>query len=137
MDTVVALPERPEPLPHLTEDEAAIWREVVVTKPADWFMRDSQPLLAAYCQAVVMHRDLAGLWHLAIASSKSADVAERLSGMASLKDLNGMVAKSANLAAALATKLRLTQQSRYTPQAANTASKKSGPLRPWETAKTG
>jgi hypothetical protein len=31
----------------------------------------------------------------------------------------------------LATKLRLTQQSRYTPQAAATANKNAGTARPW------
>jgi hypothetical protein len=127
MDTVVGLPERPEPLPHLTDDEAAIWREVVATKPADWFMRDSQPVLGSYCQAVVMHRALMKRWH-------DLPVDAEVKAFKSLVDL---INKTANLAAQLAGKLRLTQQSRYTPQAANTASKKSGPVRPWETAKTG
>jgi phage terminase small subunit len=137
METVVALPERPEAPSHLTDDEAQLWREVVATKPADWFGRDSQPLLAAYCQAVVMHRQLSAMWHAAIERSKGDELNERLAALASIKDLNGMLTKTAGSVAALATKLRLTQQSRYTPQAANTASKKAAPLRPWETAKAG
>jgi hypothetical protein len=138
METVVALPERPEAPSHLVEDEAQLWREVVATKPADWFARDSQPLLAAYCQAVVMHRTLMLMWHGTIDALKNPDDAKKqVSALMSVKDLQGMVTKTAGSVAALATKLRLTQQSRYTPQAASTASKKSGPLRPWETSKAG
>src|ERR1043165_4967430 len=99
MDNVVGLPERPEPLSHLTDDEASIWREVVATKPADWFMRDSQPVLAAYCQAVVMHRCLMDMWHTSVEATKSQDGAEKLAAVCSLKDLSSMVTKAANLVA--------------------------------------
>lgn len=122
--SVGALPERPDPPSHLTDDEAAVWRDVVATKPADWFMRDSQPVLCAYCQAVVMHRVLSKQWY------DTKNVPD--------KDLVGMVSKTANLIAQLATKLRLTQQSRYTTGSAATANKRGGgPLRPWETGKAG
>ena len=118
---VVGLPERPDPLPSMTEDEAAVWREVVATKPAEWFMRDTQPVLAAYCQAVVMHRQLMDRWH-------RLDGAEEVREIKTLVDI---INKTANLAAQLATKLRLTQQSRYTPQSANTASKKADGRKLW------
>jgi phage terminase small subunit len=127
METVVALPERPEAPQYLTADEAALWREVVATKPADWFGRDTQPILAAYCQAVAMHRALVKRWH-------EMDVAAPVKD---IRDLVGLINKTSGSVSALATKLRLTQQSRYTPQAASTASKKSGPIRPWETSKAG
>ena len=125
--TVISLPDRPEPPQNFTEDEALLWRDVVATKPADWFMRDSQPMLAAYCQAVVMHRELMRRWHALDVAAEIKDV----------RDLVTLINKTASSASSLATKLRLTQQSRYTPQAASTASKKASPLRPWETARTG
>jgi hypothetical protein len=120
---VTGLPERPEPLPHLTEEEAAEWRAIVSTKPADWFMRDSQPVLAAYCQAICMNRDLVEMWNNEKGKLESAIL---------LKDLISSVTKTSNLVAQLATKLRLTQQSRYTAQSAATANKRAANARPWE-----
>lgn len=125
--SVAGLPEKPEPPNYLSALEADIWRDTVATKPADWFMRDSQPILAQYCKAVVLHRDLsAKLERIDIESAEPKD----------LEKLVSMVCKVAALASNLATKLRLTQQSRYTPQAAATANKRVQNARPWETAKS-
>jgi hypothetical protein len=53
-----------------------------------------------------------------------------------LDRLTKMRDRETKAAADKATKLRLTNQSRYTPQAAGTASKNNGAanLKPWETA---
>ena len=48
-----------------------------------------------------------------------------------LKALLDMRDKESKRLTSVATKLRLTQQSRYTPQAASTADKKAGSARPW------
>jgi hypothetical protein len=125
--SVVGLPERPEPLSHLTAEEAEEWRNIVATKPADWFMRDAQPVLAAYCQAIVMHRELMGIWR----ARQALDAPEKLLG---LKDLVSMVNKTANLVAQLATKLRLTPQSRYNPRSASTANSKPDGRKLWQKA---
>lgn len=74
-----------------------------------------------------MHRVLVNKWHTIDETIPAKE----------MKVIVELVNKTATLIAGLATKLRLTNQSRYTPQAANTASKKSTPLRPWETAKAG
>jgi len=124
---VVGLPERPEPPSFLSEPESAIWRDVVATKPADWFLRDSQPILAQYCKAIVLHRSLS-------ANLDKIDVS--IAEPKEIEKLVSMVCKVSTLASNLATKLRLTQQSRYTPQSASTAAKKNGPVKPWETAKS-
>lgn len=126
---VAALPERPDPPVYLSDLEAEVWRDTVATKPADWFMRDSQPVLTAYCKAVVLHRSLsAKLDALDIVLTEPKD----------LEKLVSMVCKVAALASNLATKLRLTQQSRYTPQAAATANKRNGgPVKPWESGRAG
>jgi hypothetical protein len=116
-----ALPERPEPPEYLSADEQTLWREVVATKPADWFMRDTQPLLVAYCQCALMHRSLIKRWH-------DADPGAEVNGA-----LVKLINETSNRMSMLAVKLRLTNQSRFTPGAAATASKKVSNLRPWET----
>ena len=61
-ENVVALPgceaalkpgELAEPPKGLSEDERAVWRSVIASKPADWFTPDVYPLLADYCTACV------------------------------------------------------------------------------------
>jgi hypothetical protein len=116
-----ALPERPEPPEYLSADEQILWREVVATKPADWFMRDTQPLLVAYCQCTMMHRDLIRRWH-ALSSDAPVDAA-----------LVKLINETSNRMSSLAVKMRLTNQSRFTPGAASTATRKVAALRPWET----
>ena len=113
---------RLEPPETLTEAQARVWREVVATKPVEWFKADSAPVLEAYCQSVENYRRTA----TALDQTDSCD-------LQTYRVLSELVIKQANLVAALATKLRLTPQSRYTPQAAATADRKSGDVRkPWE-----
>ena len=50
-----------------------------------------------------------------------------------MKGFLDMRDKEAKRATSIATKLRLTQQSRYTPQAAATADRKVSGARPWQT----
>lgn len=123
---VAALPERPDPPQHLTQEEAALWREVVAPKPADWFMRDTQPILEAYCHASVMHRALCKRWR------DTSDLAE----VKDIATLVKLINETSNRMSMLAVKLRLTNQSRFTPGAASTASRKVQSIRPWETAKS-
>lgn len=124
---VASLPERPAAPDFLSEPESCVWQETVATKPAEWFQRDSHPMLAQYCKAVVLHRSLSEkLDRIDIAEAEPKD----------LEKLVSMVCKVSSLSAALATKMRLSQQSRYTPDKAATANRKNGgPVKPWETAK--
>jgi hypothetical protein len=122
--TVSGLPERPEPPEYLSERESALWREVVATKPADWFLRDSQPILAQYCKNVILHRDISE--RLDKIDIQTADPKE-------LEKIIGMACKVSALCVSLAVKMRLTQQSRYTSDRAATQQKKhSAPSKPWE-----
>lgn len=57
---VVAL-RRPEPPEELTEEQAEEWRAIVNRLPADWFPRETHPLLAAYCRHVIAARRVAQL----------------------------------------------------------------------------
>lgn len=105
----------------LSEAEGSIWRDVVDSKPADWFQPDSAPLLKEYCRAVVMCDLLAGKVAEALAEGKEpTQVLMKMRDMESKRMLM------------LGTKMRLTQQSRYTPMASATANKKAGAARPWQ-----
>jgi hypothetical protein len=53
-----ALPQRPEPPDHLSEEEAAVWRAVVGRMPATWFTAEMLPLLENHCCHVCLAKDL-------------------------------------------------------------------------------
>ena len=122
-----SLPQRMEPPQDFTQAQADIWRGIVAGKPVDWFAADNAPLLAEYVRAVDMGNRLA------------LEIEATLAGTAdhSLKDLLRMRDAEAKRATSIATKLRLTQQSRYTPQAAATADRKAGNGgNPWQFGKS-
>ena len=102
--------------------ERALWEAVVSTKPAEWFADDSAPLLKEYVRAAVMCDALDLQVKAATAGGEMGEV----------KALLDMRDKESKRVLSIATKLRLTQQSRYTPQAAATADKKAGGARPWQ-----
>lgn len=116
------LPERLAPPDDLTPDQAARWRAVVDSKPVEWFGPDSAPLLKEYVRAEAMCDLLAVQIEAAMAGGEPGEI----------KALLDMRDKESKRLTSLATKLRMTQQSRYTPQAAATANKKAGNARPWQ-----
>ena len=117
----VSIPVRPNPPDDLTEYAQRIWRDVVNTKPPEWFESDSFPLLRNYCIAA----DEANRCH-----RKMIEITPLSEGY---KEVHDLWAKSTKMIAELAVKMRLTQQSRYTPKAAATANKKvKGSSKPWE-----
>lgn len=130
LSVITHLPgQRTEPPPGFPADATEVWRSVVASKPHDWFGADSVYLLEAYCHAVVSHR-LISIGVAAFDQSKMASP----DGINLYDQLTRMQERQARVMAAIATKLRLTQQSRYTPQAAATAAKKvgGGSTRPWD-----
>lgn len=112
----ISVAQRVQPPETLTARQAQLWREIVATKPAEWFAADTTPLLAAYVKAIDSHERLSREFEMA---SLDADQMTRT------KALCEMLTKTANLVASLATKMRMTQQSRYTPQSAGTADRKT------------
>jgi hypothetical protein len=100
--------------------EASLWREVVATKPVEWFQADSAPLLVEYCRAKAMCDRLSLMLETATDD---------------LKSLLDMRDKESRRLATLACKLRLTQQSRYTPQSAATATKPASAASVWQFGK--
>ena len=117
----VSIPVRPDAPEDLTPYQREIWAAITATKPPEWFEADTYPLLRAYCVAAQRHRDISQ----ELDGMKVSDpLAKELMRM---EDLYAKQLKSVGVA------MRLTQQSRYTPQAAATANKKaSNGKRPWE-----
>jgi hypothetical protein len=53
--------QRPEPPAELSEEQAAEWQAMVNRLSADWFPRETWPLLVQYCRHVVSARRVAQL----------------------------------------------------------------------------
>lgn len=108
----------------LSEAEAALWTGVVESKPTDWFGADSLPVLREYVRAAVMCDTLA----VVVADAIRRGDPDEIKGVLDMRD------KESRRAVSLATKLRLTPQSKYGPRAADTADRKAGGKRPWQSA---
>jgi len=120
---------RPDPPSELTDLQAEIWRETTSSEPADFFNTATlRGLLADYCR----HRDAAQKVSEVINVFqsewlKNSEGAKRYHELLKMRDLE------TRAAAGIATKLRLTNQSRYTPMAAATASRNVAKgQKPWE-----
>src|SRR5688572_6717608 len=120
---------RPEPPSELTAEQGEEWRAIVSRMPANWFTRETHPLLADLCRHIVRSRVIAVKidefdpeWLVTDAGAKTYD---RLCAMGE---------RETRMMASLATKLRLTQQSSYNAQSANTAKNKGSnePSHPWQ-----
>ena len=122
-----SLDRRPDPPADLTELEAEVWERTVSHEAADIFGTAAlQQMLKDYCR------------HVVAAERLGASIEARMSDPAdetSLKDLDCLLKmrdRETKAVADKATKLRLTNQSRYTPKAAATASKSAGAAKPWQ-----
>lgn len=122
---------RPKPPAELTAAEAALWDAVVSTKAAEWFTRDTFPLLIAYCRAKVGADIVAGqIEKFQPEWLDTEDGLKRYDLLLRMQDRQG------KLLATLATKMRLAQQSRYGAQGANSHVKRQGKENtPWEPKK--
>lgn len=117
----------PEPPEELSQAESSLWVKVAASKPADWFQPDNLPLLTEYVRAIVMSDRLSILVETALAGDGGED-------SLSLKDLMRLRNMEVQRATSIATKLRLTQQSKYQPRGAFTKDAKAGLARPWQKA---
>lgn len=96
---------RPEPPHDLWRDEEHdVWRRVVEALPGDWFSPANKPLLAQYCRHVVQARRVAQMLRQVEHEPGDIDVALWT------KLMRAQQAESSAIAA-LATKMRLSQQS--------------------------
>ena len=117
---------RPGPPSDLTEFQADVWVRTVANESADTFKTAAlQQLLKEYCRHVETADRLA----------KKVDRATEDGSNLPFQEVEALIRMRARETAALtdkATKLRLTNQSRYTPQAAATAAKKVTEAKPWQ-----
>ena len=122
------LDRRPSAPPELSAAQKAVWDRTVSDEATDVFKTAAlQQLLKDYCR------------HVATADFISEEIdsvpPEFLRSMDELKRLNRLLSmrdRETKATADKATKLRLTNQSRYTPRAASTAAQSAGAPRPWE-----
>jgi hypothetical protein len=122
-----ALGQRPSPPHTLSDRQRALWVQIVSAKPSDWFAQDSLPMLVA----LVAHVETFELVEREFRGADDLSTVDKLLWMDRLSKLRE---RESRAIASLSTKLRLTNQSRYTPKAANTAAgRRQGGPAPWET----
>lgn len=120
---------RPPAPRDLTDGQREIWDSTVANEAAETFKTAAlQQLLKEYCR----HVETAA--RLSAQVDRATDAGSNME-MDELDKLLRMRDRETKALADKATKLRLTNQSRYTPGAAGTAAKKSGAERkPWQVA---
>lgn len=113
--------QRPDAPYDLTDEQADEWRAVVNRMPADWFPRETWPLLAQYCRHVVNSRRVA---QLVAAAEAGAEL-----DVVTYDRLLKMQERESRCIASLATKMRVSQQTTY-----DKSRKKGsgGVTKPWE-----
>ena len=107
----------------LSGAERQLWDEIVESKPADWFGPDNAPLLKEYVRAAVACDQFAAR----VANAMAGDDDGLVKTTLDLRD------RESRRAASLATKMRLTQQSRYGARDAARADSRAQGKRPWQT----
>ena len=124
-----SLDTRPGAPADLTAIEAEVWDRTVAHEAADVFGTAAlQQMLKDYCRHVIAAERLG----LVIEGHMSKACGDE--GSISLKDLDCLLKmrdRETKAIADKATKLRLTNQSRYTPKAAATAAKNAAAAKPW------
>lgn len=122
---------RPQPPDDLTPFQRDVWQRTTASEAATFFRTAAlQALLKEYCRHVEASDNLAKM----INGYSLADLADD-ANLAKYEWLLKTRDRETKALSDKATKLRLTNQSRYTPQAAATASKtSSAPRKPWEAA---
>ena len=121
---------RPPPPEGLTDAQARLWRGITESEPASLFEGEArQHMLRLYCEHACFRAEVQGLIdRTPIERMVDPDAAPAFEAMLKARD------RETKALVSLATRLRLTNQARYTAQAAGTAGRHhvSGP-RPWDT----
>lgn len=120
-DSETHLVQRPGPPADLTQIQRHYWVEIANCLPADWFGDDNKALLGEYVRTL---STLAFL-NAKIDSLEEKDPVEIDVGM--YLELVKRRESLVRVQLSQATKMRLTQQSRYGPRAASTASEQPTP----------
>lgn len=110
---------RPKPPADLTPEQAEEWRAVVNRLSADWFPRETLPMLAQYCRHVVAARRVAQI----VEQLQGAEEFDLVSYDRALK----MQEREGRALSALATRMRISQQATVRAEKA----RKPAVSRPW------
>lgn len=117
--------EMHEPPAGYSDEQAATWASILASKPDDWWDAGTLPLLDAYVRTIAEHAKI----------SELLEKMHPLAGMDEFKDYDAMQRTQDRLAsqmARLATKMRLSQQSKYGARGADGASSRaSSKGKPW------
>lgn len=116
---VVQVVPRPVAPSELTDEQAAEWEAIVSRMPADWFTRETHGLLVQYCRHVVQARRIAQL----IERQDGYDIGE-------YDQLLKMQEREGRALSSLATRMRITQQSTWSPQKGKGST--APDRKPWE-----
>jgi len=120
--------KRPEPPDSLSTAQAGTWDQITGALPPEFFSADIQPLLLAYCK----HIDYAAVIDREVDAFKPEWLKDD-EGLRRFKVLTDIRGRETTTMLTLARSLRLTNQSRYTPQrAATTAGKGGSGKKLWE-----
>lgn len=112
--------KRPEPPSDLTDEQSGEWVAVVNRLPADWFPRETHPVLVSYVRHIVAGRHVAQLISK-LEKSTEVDIDE-------YDKLLKLQERETRAITACARSMRLTQQTTYLP-----TKKKPGPVvNPWD-----
>ena len=98
---------RPESPYYFTDEQAEEWRNIVCRMPADWFPAETHGLLAQYCRHAVLSKRIAQL----------VDACEREDelNLDQYEKLLKMHDREGRAMSLLATRMRISQQSTYSP----------------------
>jgi hypothetical protein len=123
--SAIAVVRRPNPVLDLTPEESDVWVQTVEAMPADWFRAETFPLLAQFCRHTVSARRVSQLIDAAM-SREEVSVGE-------LKELLTMQRGETAALKAMASAMRLSQQSSYSDKGAAGRKAERAPIkRPWE-----
>jgi len=98
---------RPDPPDELTSDQAFEWRAVVDRMPADWFPRETHPMLIQYCRHIVSAR------HIAQMIDNFLDDGSPLQTVETYNKLLIMQSREGRDMSSLATRMRISQHAQY------------------------
>lgn len=121
--------QRPEPPESLTPRQAEVWRAIVASEHSDFFNTEAlRNLLVGYCRHLEAAENVSSVIDtIPPKRIKRAEGAQRYHNLLKMRDLEMQAATR------LATKLRLTNQSRYSaPTASNAARSAAKGPKPWE-----
>ena len=126
---------RPKPPDELQPDEAFEWNRIVDRMPPDWFTAETHPVLIQYCRHICTARrvaaQLAQVEATFVLDEKGISIRPK-GWFDEYREMVRLNNQTAMVVGNLATKMRLTPQSRYDSKiASDGATKTTGQPVPW------